>query len=100
MSPREVTDAIAKKLQIPVIEVAAGGAADGSEMVIFDFLGFLPDEMMAKHSKAYASLMKDIIKAGMTFDAEVKNKIYPAEENGWAMDEPELEKFLNELEKK
>lgn len=100
MSPLEVTNAIAKKLQIPVIEVAAGGVADGSEMVIFDLLGFLPEEMMSKHSKAYMSMMTDVIKAGMTFDAEVKNKVYPAEENGWTMDTPELEKFLNELEKK
>jgi 3-methyl-2-oxobutanoate hydroxymethyltransferase len=100
MSPLEVTNAIAKKLQIPVIEVAAGGVADGSEMVIFDLLGFLPEEMMSKHSKAYMSMMTDVIKSGMTFDAEVKNKVYPAEENGWTMDTPELEKFLNELEKK
>jgi len=100
MSPLEVTNAIAKKLQIPVTEVAAGGVADGSEMVIFDLLGFLPEEMMSKHSKAYMSMMTDVIKSGMTFDAEVKNKVYPAEENGWTMDTPELEKFLNELEKK
>lgn len=99
MTSREVSNAVAKKLRIPVIEVAAGGVADGSEMVIFDLLGFLPQEAMAKHSKAYASCMNDIIKGCKDFDNEVKKEIYPAEEHGWGMDERELDKFLNEIEK-
>ena len=98
MTSREVTNAIAKKLRIPVIEVAAGGVADGSEMVIFDLLGFLPPEAMAKHSKAYAQCMNEIVKGCMGFDKEVKESLYPAEEHGWGMDERELDKFLNELE--
>lgn len=97
MTSREVTDAIAKKLRIPVIEVAAGGAADGSELVIFDLLGFLPSEALAKHSKAYSSFLTDGIGALATFNSEVNKKIYPAEENGWSMDEAELDKFLNKL---
>lgn len=44
MTSREVSDLVAKKLRIPVIEVVAGGVADGSEMVIFDLLGFIPPE--------------------------------------------------------
>ena len=100
MTNREVTDAIAKKLRIPVIEVAAGGVADGSEIVIFDLLGFLPAESMAKHSKAYTSLLNECIKAFSTFDSEVKNEIYPAEEHGWSMEAAELEKFMNEIDKK
>lgn len=98
MTSREVTDAIAKKLRIPVIEVAAGGVADGSEIVIYDLLGFTPPDAMAKHSKAYASSLSDGIKGFATFDAEVKGRVYPAEENGWGMDQRELERFLNELE--
>lgn len=99
MSSREVTDAIAKKLRIPVIGVAAGGVADGSELVIFDLLGMSPVEAMAKHSKAYTNLRGTCIDAFHAFDEEVKNEVYPAEEHGWGMDPIELEKFLNELEK-
>ena len=99
MTSREVTDAIAKKLRIPVISVAAGGVADGSEMVIFDLMGFLPPEAMAKHSKAYGSMLAEGMKACSGFVAEVNAKAYPAESNGWGMDERELETFLNELEK-
>ena len=99
MTSRELSDLVAKKLRVPVVEVAAGGVADGSEMVIFDLLGFIPPEAYAKHSKGYATTMIDCIKGCTTFDQEVKNKVYPAEENGWGMNEAELDKFVNELEK-
>lgn len=100
MSSRELTDAIAKKLRIPVIQVAAGGVADGSELVIYDLLGFQPVSTMAKHSKCYRPFFEDSIQAFAEFDADVKNKEYPAEEHGWSMEEAELEKFMNELDKK
>ncbi len=100
LSSRELTEAIAKKLRVPVISVAAGSAADGSELVIYDLLGFQPKSTMAKHSKCYAEFFEGGIKAFMEFDADVKSKGYPAEEHGWGMDEGEFDKFMNELEKK
>jgi 3-methyl-2-oxobutanoate hydroxymethyltransferase len=99
MTPREVTDAIAKKLRVPVINVAAGGCADGSELVIYDLLGFSPVANMPKHGKNYAAHFENGIKAFEEFDSDIKNKVYPAEVNGWGMDQPELEKFMNQLEK-
>jgi 3-methyl-2-oxobutanoate hydroxymethyltransferase len=98
MSAREVTDAIAKKLRIPVIQVAAGGSADGSELVIYDLLGFQPVSTMPKHAKHYRSYFEDGIKAFAEFDADVKGKVYPAPEHGWSMDPKELEKFQKEIE--
>jgi 3-methyl-2-oxobutanoate hydroxymethyltransferase len=100
MTSRELTNAVAKHLRIPVIAVAAGGAADGSEMVIFDLFGFIPQQAMSQHAKTYANLLGDCIKGASTFDGEVKTGIYPTPENGWSMDEKELDKFMNELEKK
>lgn len=100
LTSREVTDLIAKKLRIPVIEVAAGGVADGSELVIFDLLGFQPVSTMPKHSKYYREFFEDGIKAFQEFDADVKNKVYPAEEHGWGMDEREFDAFANEVEQK
>lgn len=100
MTSRELTNAIARKLRIPVIQVAAGGAADGSEMVIFDLLGMIPEAAMAKHGKYYSRLFDDSLKAFKTFDEEVKNEVYPAEEHGWGMDEKEWDTFINELDKK
>lgn len=100
MSARELTDAIARKLRVPVIQVAAGGAADGSELVIYDLLGFQPVATMPKHAKCYRAFFEDAIKAFGEFEADVKSKTYPAEEHGWSMDAVELDKFLNELEQK
>ncbi len=39
MTSQKLTDAVAKHLRIPVVAVAADGAADGSEMVFFDLFG-------------------------------------------------------------
>jgi 3-methyl-2-oxobutanoate hydroxymethyltransferase len=100
LTSREVTNAIAKKLRIPVIQVAAGGGADGSEMVIFDLLGFLPEEAMAKHSKSYGSVLVDGLKSLTSFSTEVNTNVYPAEEHGWSMEPRELDKFLNKIEQK
>ncbi len=99
MTSRDLTNAVAKHLHIPVVAVAAGGVADGSEMVIFDLMGFVPPTAMAKHSKAYANFIGDGIQACAGFASEVNQKVYPAEENGWGMDPVEYEKFINELER-
>jgi len=98
MSAREVTDYIAKKLRVPVISVAAGGAADGSELVIFDLLGFQPTYTMPKHAKYYRTFFEDSIVAFKQFDEDIKTGVYPEDKHGWGMDEKEYEKFANELE--
>lgn len=100
MTNKEVSTAIAKKLRIPVIQVAAGGDCDGAEMVIFDLLGMMPPEMMAGHAKVYANVLMDVIKGCANFNQEVKEAVYPGPEVGWNMDEAELDKFMNELESK
>jgi len=100
MTSRQVTELIAKKLRVPVIQVAAGGVADGSELVIFDLLGFQPASTMPKHARYYREFFEDGIKAFAEFDAEVKEQLYPAEQHGWGMDEKEFDKFANLAEKK
>ena len=99
MTPIELTDLIAKKLRVPVVEIAAGGAADGSEMVILDLLGFVPQDGMAKHSKCYADFMGTAMQAFGQWTQEVKTGVYPEPETmGWHMDEAELDKFLTTVE--
>jgi 3-methyl-2-oxobutanoate hydroxymethyltransferase len=98
LSSRQLTDAIAKKLRIPVINIAAGGAADGSELVIYDLLGFMPVAAMPSHAKYYRTYFEDSIQAFKEFDSDIKNKAYPAKEHGWDMDEKEFEKFMTELD--
>ncbi len=99
MTSRDLTDAVAKHLRIPVIAVAAGGVADGSEMVIFDMMGFIPESAMAKHSKSYGSMINEGIQAAAGFANDVRTKGYPQEQHGWGMDPVEYEKFINILER-
>jgi len=99
MTPREVTDAIAKKLRVPVISVAAGGAADGCELVHYDLFGLMPPERMGKHAKVYGSLFNFCVGAYKAFADDVRSGGYPQEEHGWGMDEAELDKFMNDLER-
>ena len=102
MTAREVTAAIAKKLRVPVVQVAGSAPADGSEMVVYDLWSMIPGAAQTRHAKSYGggSVADICIKGVAEFKAEIQAELYPAEENGWGMDDPaEVEKFLAELDK-
>ena len=99
LTPREVTDAIAKKLRVPVVAVAAGGAADGSELVHFDLFGMMPADRLGAHAKVYANYFEFAARAIGAFGAEVQSGAYPQPEHGYGMKPDELDTFLNLLEK-
>lgn len=100
MTPREVSSAIAKKLRVPVINIAAGSACDGSEMVMFDMLKMVPEGQSGQHAKIYGDFYGTVAGAFKAFGDEVRGGQYPLEEHGWGMDQKELDKFMNELEQK
>ena len=97
LTPIEVTNAIAKKLRVPVISIAAGGAADGCEMVDFDTFGMMPAP--ASHAKEYANFFKFACGAYGAWANDVRTGAYPEDKHGFHMDEKELETFLDELGK-
>ena len=97
LTPIEVTNAIAKKLRVPVISIAAGGAADGCEMVDFDTFNMMPAPV--SHAKAYGDFFKFAAGAYGAWANDVRTGGYPEDKHGWHMDERELELFLNEIEK-
>ena len=97
LTPIEVTNAIAKKLRVPVINIAAGGAADGSEMVDLDTFNMMPS--LASHAKAYADFFEWAVGAYSAWAEDVRTGGYPADEHGWHMDPQELEIFLDKLDK-
>ena len=98
LTPSEVTNAIAKKLSVPVIAICAGGAADGSEMVDFDTFNMMPS--VASHAKVYADFFKWAATAYGAWAHDVRTGIYPEDKHGFHMEERELDKFLNLLEQK
>jgi len=98
LTPIEVTNAIAKKLRVPVVAVAAGGAADGSEMVDFDTFNMMPQ--LVSHAKAYADFFKWAATAYSEWANDVRTGAYPEDKHGFHMDPKELDTFLNLLEQK
>ena len=91
LTPMEVSEAIAKKLRVPVVSIAAGAPCDGSEMVDMDTFGMMPKP--ASHAKTYAQLMPFLCQAYAAWANDVRTGAYPEEENGYHMDPEELEKF-------
>ncbi len=96
LTPIEVTNAIAKKLSVPVISIAAGGAADGCEMVDFDTFGMMPS--FASHAKVYAEFFPFACEAYMSWADDVRSGAYPEDKHGFHMDAAELEKFTAAIE--
>ena len=95
--PAEVAQIISEKLTIPVVGVAAGAPCDGSEMVVWDLLGIVPPATV--HAKQYANLPQIAVAAYKEFINEVKERKYPLPEHGFSMDEAELEKFKDMVDK-
>ena len=97
LTPIEVTNAIAKKLRVPVISIAAGGAADGCEMVDFDTFNMMPEPV--SHAKAYADFFQWAATAYGAWADDVRTGAYPEDKHGYHMDAAELDKFMNDLDK-
>jgi 3-methyl-2-oxobutanoate hydroxymethyltransferase len=97
--PIEVSNAVAKKMRVPVIGIAAGGACDGSEMVDTDTFGMMSSP--ASHAKTYANFLEFAVGAYSAWAEDVRSGSYPTDENGGGvhMDEQELDKFLNLIDK-
>jgi 3-methyl-2-oxobutanoate hydroxymethyltransferase len=98
LTPIEVTNAIAAKLHVPVVSIAAGGAADGCEMVDFDTFNMMPSPV--SHAKAYGDFFKWAATAYGGWANDVRTGAYPEDKHGYHMDEKELDIFLNQLEQK
>ena len=91
LTPIEVANAIAKKLRVPVVGIAAGAECDGSEMVDMDTFGMMPTA--ASHAKTYAQLMPFLCQAYGAWAHDVRSGAYPEDKHGYHMDAEELEKF-------
>jgi len=96
LTPIEVANAIAKKLRVPVVGIAAGAHCDGSEMVDMDTFGMMPSA--ASHAKTYAQLMPFLCQAYAAWAQDVRSGNYPEDKHGYHMDPEELDKFNTMME--
>jgi 3-methyl-2-oxobutanoate hydroxymethyltransferase len=93
--PSALTEAIMPRMEIPVIGIGAGPAADGQVLVFHDLLGIY-DGHAARFVKRYAEVRDEMIRGVSAFADEVRARKYPEEEHGYTMAPDEIAR-LHEL---
>jgi 3-methyl-2-oxobutanoate hydroxymethyltransferase len=87
--PSALTEAIMPRMDIPVIGIGAGGAADGQVLVFHDLLGIY-DGHVARFVKRYSSVREEMIKGVSDFADEVRARRFPEEQHGYTMAPDEI----------
>jgi 3-methyl-2-oxobutanoate hydroxymethyltransferase len=90
--PSALTEAIMPRMEIPVIGIGAGPAADGQVLVFHDLLG-LYDGHVARFVKRYADVRSEMVKGLESFVADVRERRYPEPEHGYTMAPDEVERL-------
>jgi 3-methyl-2-oxobutanoate hydroxymethyltransferase len=93
--PSALTEAIMPRMEIPVVGIGAGPAADGQVLVFHDLLGIYSGHA-ARFVKRYASVRDEMIRGVSAFADEVRTRKYPEEEHGYTMAPDEIAR-LHEL---
>ena len=96
--PEKVAEVISKRLQIPTIGIGAGKHCDGQVLVYHDLVGLF-ERFQPKFVKQYADAGKLIGQAIKQFALDVEEGLFPAEEHTYDMDENELSKFLDDIDR-
>jgi 3-methyl-2-oxobutanoate hydroxymethyltransferase len=95
--PSKLTELVMPRIQVPVIGIGAGPAADGQVLVFHDLLGIY-DGHAARFVKRYADVRDQMIRGVGTFAKEVRERRYPAPEHGYTMAPDEIERLRELLE--
>ena len=93
--PSALTEAIMPRMEIPVIGIGAGPAADGQVLVFHDLLGIYSGHA-ARFVKRYASVRDKMIEGVSAYADDVRARRYPEEEHGYTMAPDEIAR-LHEL---
>jgi 3-methyl-2-oxobutanoate hydroxymethyltransferase len=93
--PSALTEAIMPRMEVPVIGIGAGAAADGQVLVFHDLLGIYSGHA-ARFVKRYVAVRDEMIRGVSEFADEVRARKYPEEEHGYTMAPDEIAR-LHEL---
>ena len=74
----KLASTVAKKLEIPVIGIGAGGGVDGQVLVLHDMLE-ITQEFSPRFLRRYHNLHQEILKACSNFKKDVKSQDFPNE---------------------
>jgi 3-methyl-2-oxobutanoate hydroxymethyltransferase len=96
--PSAVTEALMPKLEIPVIGIGAGPAADGQVLVLHDLLGVYAGRK-PKFVKRFADVRGESLKGVRAYTEEVRAGTFPNEDqHTYSIPQEELEEFARYLE--
>jgi 3-methyl-2-oxobutanoate hydroxymethyltransferase len=84
------------RMEIPVIGIGAGAAADGQVLVFHDLLGIY-DGHAARFVKRYASVRDEMIKGVEAYVEDVRERRYPEPEHGYTMAPDEIDRLYAAL---
>ena len=90
--PSALTEAIMPRMEIPVIGIGAGPAADGQVLVFHDLLG-IREGRGAKFVKRYADLLDEMTAGVGAYADDVRSRRFPGREHEYSMPPEELERF-------
>src|SRR3984885_7625930 len=90
--PAAVTAELMERLEIPVIGIGAGPAADGQVLVFHDLLGIY-DGHVARFAKRFADVRAHMIAGVAEYAAEVRGLQFPAPEHCYSIDDEQLASF-------
>ncbi len=91
--PSPLARIITQRLTIPTIGIGAGPYCDGQVQVLHDMLGLYPD-FVPKHTKQYLRLSELISDALRRYVQEVREGVFPSENESFDMDEALLSELL------
>lgn len=97
--PGSIARVITEQLEIPTIGIGAGNATDGQILLCHDLLGVFID-FKPKFTKRYANLAETAVEGIVQYVKEVKTGIFPDDDHTYAVDEKELDLFMNMVEKR
>jgi 3-methyl-2-oxobutanoate hydroxymethyltransferase len=88
--PAAVTRAIVDKVEVPVIGIGAGPAADGQVLVFHDLLGIGAGHL-PRFVKRYAAVMEEMVAGVSEYAADVRARRFPADEHTYGIEPEELD---------
>ena len=87
--PAAVTELLMPRMEIPVIGIGAGPAADGQVLVFHDLLGIY-DGHAPRFAKRFADVKAQMVAGVAEYAAEVRAGSFPAPEHCYSIDDEEL----------
>jgi 3-methyl-2-oxobutanoate hydroxymethyltransferase len=90
--PAAVTEALMRRLEIPVIGIGAGPATDGQVLVFHDLLGIY-DGHAPRFAKRYGELRDQMVTGVAAYAADVRSGSFPGPEHTYSIDDDERDAF-------